>query len=110
MAKEPQVTKKLYIGEWIDFRGLKDAEIVRASGINAGYLSELRAWDKDGKTPNPSLYMIQKLAKAIGVQPSVFHEPPPTTSAPVRVSRQEMAHLGDISERARSQKTRAKGR
>lgn len=99
MAKaEP--TDKLYIGEWIDFRGKKDAEIVRASGINAGYLSELRAWDKDGKTPNPSLGILQRIAKALNISPAAFHEQPPYTEPPVKVSRQEMAAFGDIKERA----------
>lgn len=104
MAKNGGQTEKLYIGEWIDFRGLRDSDIVKKCGINAGYLSELRAWDKDGKAPNPSLLMIQKIAAALQVPPSVLHEPPPSTSAPMRVSRQEMAAFGDIAGRARAKR------
>jgi len=79
--QKSKAQNRLYIGEWIAFRGLTAADVARASGVNEGYLSLLIAWEKNGRPPNPTFNLIKRLAAAIGVPMAVLFEAPPTLSA-----------------------------
>lgn len=98
MVKRPKVEDRIYLGEWIAFRGKIPADIERATGLTNGYLSLLISGEKD----NPSLLTLSKLAKAIGVPVGLLFTPPEHLSAPVRINRSEVAALASIAHKARN--------
>lgn len=68
-----QAPRKLYIGEWIRALGLKQVAVVRATGINEGYLSSLISGGKD----NPSFEVLNQVADFLGIPVSYFNRAPP---------------------------------
>ncbi|XUM21019.1 helix-turn-helix domain-containing protein [Bradyrhizobium oligotrophicum S58] len=81
MAQRPKTTRaaaqrqfrKLYIGEWIRALGMRQVDVVRATGINEGYLSSLIS----GGKKNPSFEMLNQIADFLGIPISYFNRPPP---------------------------------
>lgn len=69
----PKQFRKLYIGEWIRALGFKQVEVVRATGINEGYLSSLIS----GARRNPSFDVLNEIADFLGIPVSYFNRPPP---------------------------------
>src|SRR5581483_2986462 len=65
--------RKLYIGEWIRALGIKQVEVVRATGINEGYLSSLIS----GARKNPSFEVLNQIAEFLGIPVGYFNRPPP---------------------------------
>lgn len=65
--------RKLYIGEWIRALGVRQVDVVRATRINEGYLSELIS----GGKKNPSFDVLNQVADFLGVPVSYFNRPPP---------------------------------
>lgn len=65
--------RKLYIGEWVRALGRRPVEVVRATGINEGYLSKLIS----GAKKNPSFDMLNQIADFLGIPVSYFNRPPP---------------------------------
>jgi len=65
--------RKLFVGEWIRALGFRQVEVVRATGINEGYLSELIS----GGKRNPSFDILSQIADFLGIPVSYFNRPPP---------------------------------
>lgn len=65
--------RKLFVGEWVRALGIKQVEIVRATGINEGYLSELM----NGRKKNPSFAILTQIAEFLGIPVSYFNRAPP---------------------------------
>ena len=81
MAGRPRKARKrtitadtsFYIGEWIRALGHRPVDIVRHTGINEGYLSELIS----GKKRNPSAATLIDIADFLGIPMSYLRQPPP---------------------------------
>lgn len=54
--------------------GRRPVDVVRATGINEGYLSELIA----GNKTNPSAEVLLEIADFLGIPMQYFYRPPPT--------------------------------
>lgn len=65
--------RKLFIGEWVRALGFRQVEIVRATRINEGYLSELI----NGNKKNPSFDVLNQIADFLGIPVSYFNRAPP---------------------------------
>lgn len=65
--------RKLFVGEWIRALGFRQVEVVRATGINEGYLSELVS----GSKKNPSFEYLNEIAEFLGIPVSYFNRAPP---------------------------------
>lgn len=66
--------RKLFIGEWIRVLEHKQVEVVRATGINEGYLSALCS----GKyNKRPSYDILKMIADFLGIPVDYFDRPPP---------------------------------
>lgn len=65
--------RKLFVGEWIRALGVRQVEVVRATGINEGYLSELIS----GNKRNPSFEILNQIAEFLGIPVSYFNRAPP---------------------------------
>lgn len=95
-------SEKLYIGAWMDFRGVQQSEVVEKTELNPGYISQLYHWQKMNKqtgkmeAPNPTVAVVEVIAHAIGIETRALYSPPPATSAPVKVSRSTIGALQDI--------------
>lgn len=64
----------LYIGQWIRALGVRQIDVVRATGMNEGYLSELCS----GKSKkNPSRALLQSIADALDIPVDYLRRPPP---------------------------------
>lgn len=67
-------SRPLYIGQWIRALGLKQVEVVRATGINEGYLSELCG----GKTTKvPSSAVLADIAESLKIPVDYLYRLPP---------------------------------
>jgi hypothetical protein len=77
MAKTPKAAPRLYIGEWMDALGLRQVDVVRATGINGGYLNELIS----GNKKNPGYLMLSGIADALGVSVEALRRKPPSERA-----------------------------
>jgi transcriptional regulator with XRE-family HTH domain len=66
-------SRKLFVGEWVRALGFRQVEVVRATGINEGYLSELIS----GNKRNPSFDFLSQIADFLGIPVSYFSRPPP---------------------------------
>lgn len=64
---------RLYIGEWCAALRVKPSKIVRESGINFGYLSQLIS----GQKTNPTRSVLRRIGKELGVEWYLLYEPPP---------------------------------
>lgn len=65
--------RKLFVGEWIRALGFRQVEVVRGTGINEGYLSELIS----GGKRNPSFEVLNEIAEFLGIPVSYFNRAPP---------------------------------
>lgn len=65
--------RKLFIGEWIRALGFRQVDVVRATGINEGYLSELIS----GGKKNPTFEILNQIADFLAIPVSYFNRPPP---------------------------------
>lgn len=65
--------RKLYIGEWIRALNARQIDVVRATGINEGYLSSLIS----GTRKNPSFEVLNRIADYLEIPVSYFNRPPP---------------------------------
>lgn len=63
----------LFIGEWIRALGYRPVDVVRATGVNEGYLSELIS----GKKRNPSVSLLADIADFLGIPMGLLRRPPP---------------------------------
>jgi hypothetical protein len=73
--KRPQeATEPLFIGQWLRVLNLRQIELVRATGINEGYISELISGRKD----NPSGAKLRLISDFMGIPMQCLFEPPPT--------------------------------
>lgn len=104
-------SEKLYIGAWMDFLGVQQSEVVEKTELNPGYISQLYHWQKMNKqtgkmeAPNPTIAVVEAIAKAIGIETRALYAPPPTTGAPVRVSKSTIGALQDVKVSAGSSAT-----
>lgn len=73
LQNRTRLVRKLYIGEWIRALGVKQIEVVRATGINEGYLSSLIS----GTRKNPSFEYLNQIADFLGIPVGYFNRPPP---------------------------------
>src|SRR6185437_10517234 len=64
---------RLFLGEWIRALGTRPVEIVRHTGINEGYLSELIS----GKKRNPSIALLSEIADFLEIPLGYLRVPPP---------------------------------
>jgi transcriptional regulator with XRE-family HTH domain len=71
--RPPAPRKPLYIGQWIRALGFKQRDVVKATGINEGYLSELIKGDKD----NPSATVLMQIAEFLEIPLGYLYRPPP---------------------------------
>ena len=69
----PKQFKKLFVGEWIRALNFRQIDVVRATGINEGYLSELIS----GSKRNPSFEKLNQVAEFLGIPVSYFNRAPP---------------------------------
>jgi transcriptional regulator with XRE-family HTH domain len=65
--------RKLFVGEWIRALGFRQVDVVRATGINEGYLSELI----NGTKKNPSFEVLNQIADFLVIPVSYFNRAPP---------------------------------
>lgn len=70
----PKPEGYLWIVEWIYALGHTPAEVQRATGVNAGYLSELKQLKKD----NPSRQIVRKVADFPEIPTAYFERKPPS--------------------------------
>lgn len=74
MRRTPQRQfRKLYIGEWIRALGYKQVDVVRGTGINEGYLSNMIS----GRKKNPSFDVLNQIAEFLNIPVSYFNRQPP---------------------------------
>ena len=71
--KAPKQASTLYIGQWIRALGQRQIDVVKATGINEGYLSELI----NGGKWNPTYEMIMRIAEYLQIPVHYFNRPPP---------------------------------
>lgn len=74
MARERTVIEpKLYIGEWIQVLGLKQKDVAKKAGIGKSYLNLICKRNRD----NPTLEVLQNIAKAMDLTIKDLQGPPP---------------------------------
>jgi transcriptional regulator with XRE-family HTH domain len=73
-AKPQRRPPTLFIGQWVRALGYRPIDVVRATGLNEGYLSELIA----GRKTNPSNAVLHTIATAIGIPWHYLLRPPPS--------------------------------
>ena len=71
--KEPSKARKLFIGEWISALGHRPVDVVKATGIDPGYLSKLIK----GEKRNPSLKTLADIADFLAITIDSFYRLPP---------------------------------
>lgn len=82
MAKRPRkpvqpfkrTFRLLYVGQWIRALGKRPRDVVNATGINEGYLSEL----VNGRKKNPSAHTLIQIAGYLEIPVDYFYRPPPS--------------------------------
>lgn len=67
--------RDLYIGQWIRALRMRQVDVVRATGMNEGYLSELCSGKTD-KVPGSAL--LADIAEALGIPMDYLYKAPPT--------------------------------
>ena len=82
----------LYIGQWIRALGKRPVDVVRATGINEGYMSELIS----GGKKNPSGLVLVQIAEYLGIPLSYFYRPPPAQEVLDQVSEIDPAILSRL--------------
>lgn len=90
MSKSPKTARRrvrrepppVYIGEWIRALGRRPVDVVRATGMNEGYLSSLINGDK--KNPSPAL--VAEIARALDIPAAYLYSPPPDRALIERTS------------------------
>lgn len=70
----PEAPEPLYIGQWIRALGMRQIDVVRVTGMNEGYLSELCSGKSD-KIPGWSV--MSGIADALGIPVDYLRRPPP---------------------------------
>lgn len=63
----------LYLGQWLHALGKRPVDVVRGTGINEGYISELIS----GKKKNPSTKYSFLIATFLGLKVDDLYKPPP---------------------------------
>lgn len=71
--KAPRAARPLYIGQWIRALGFTQRAIVKSSGLNEGYISQLVNGEKD----NPSADVVMLIADALEIPMNLLYQPPP---------------------------------
>lgn len=89
-----QAQRKLFLGPWIRALGRKQVEIVRKTGINEGYLSQLIS----GEKTNPSADVVMEIADFLGIPMQYLYRPPPDREFLAEASKLDMAVLQKIME------------
>ena len=73
--RRPQkAVQRLFIGQWVRALGKRPVDVVRATGINEGYLSELIG----GTKTNPSTALLRQIGDSLGIKWHYLYEPPPS--------------------------------
>ena len=86
--------RTLYIGEWIRVLGRKQVEIMRLTGINEGYLSQL----VNRERINPSADILATIAEALGIDVQALYRPPPSRAAIDEIGSLDRAQLAQLAE------------
>jgi transcriptional regulator with XRE-family HTH domain len=77
MAKKPpKQFRQLYVGEWIEAAGVPQKDVVKATGISQGYISNMSG----GRRSNPSAEYLYRISDFIGVAMNDFYVKPPEKS------------------------------
>jgi transcriptional regulator with XRE-family HTH domain len=66
--------RRLFIGEWIRGLGMKQIDVVRRTGMNEGYLSELCS-GRSRKVPGSGL--LADIAESLGIPVDYLYRMPP---------------------------------
>lgn len=72
----PKPDGYLWIVEWVYALGHTNADVQRETGVNAGYLTEL----KQGKKTNPSRHIVKKIADFLEIPTAYFEQEPPSSN------------------------------
>ena len=72
-SRPRRTSTALFIGQWIRALGHRPVDVVRATGINEGYLSELIA----GRKKNPSAVVLLENATFLNIPIQYLFRPPP---------------------------------
>ena len=82
----------LYVGQWIRALHKRPIDVVKATGINEGYLSELI----NGRKKNPSGHVLAAIAEYLEIPMSYFYKPPPAQEFLDQVSELDPAVLSKL--------------
>ena len=82
----------LYVGQWIRALHKRPIDVVRATGINEGYLSELI----NGRKKNPSGHTLAQIADYLEIPMSYFYRPPPASETLNQLSDLDSAVLNRL--------------
>ena len=71
--KPTEARPALFVGQWIRALGERPVDVVRGTGINEGYISELI----NGGKSNPSAVKMLQIADYLGIPLHYLYQPPP---------------------------------
>lgn len=72
--KPKREVRPLFLGQWIRALSAKQVDVVRATGMNEGYLSELCS-GRSKKDPGSAL--LADIADSLGIPVDYLYRPPP---------------------------------
>lgn len=96
--KSKRPFRELYIGQWIRALGMRPIDVVKGTGLNEGYLSELI----NGKKKNPSGTTLIQLAEFLDIPMSYLYKPPPPQEVINQASDIDPSILKRLTERKAS--------
>jgi hypothetical protein len=71
--RPPPPKMPLYVGQWLSALGIRPREVVKATGINEGYLSEIIS----GKKTGVGTAKVAQIAAVLGIPWQYLYRPPP---------------------------------
>lgn len=100
MGKRPQAQfRSLYLGDWIESMGYRQADVCKATGISQGYISNLSG----GRKGNPSANILLRISEFIGITINDFYLPPPPDDALTQLGRYSPVAREGLMRRGRKQ-------
>jgi len=88
---------RIHLQGWLYFKGMDAAYLARAIGVTESYISMLISGEKD----NPTLVMLGKIARGLGIPVGLLFTHPQHLGVPVPVSNTAIGALKDIEARVR---------
>jgi len=94
--QEPSVeSSDLHLGAWLRALEVKPSQVVKDTGINFGYLSELIS----GKKKNPSFQKLTMIADYLGIEVGELRKAPPAADVLKQISSFSPSALQKLAKR-----------